>query len=124
MNISLEAIALPGDLVWTDRFTWSPVTQIFDYGLTGALILQEGRKQAGRPITLSGGTNWAWLPLATLEALEVLRDQEPAADMTLTLDGTPRTVRWNHDEGPISATPVFPNRSKFNNVTLRFIQVS
>jgi len=55
MAITLGAIALPDTLVWEDEFTWSPVEQsTVEYSLTGAPIVQQSTKLAGRPITLAG----------------------------------------------------------------------
>lgn len=57
MALTLGAITLPPTLVWEDEFTWSPVAQSTEYGLTGALIVQESTKQAGRFITLIGSSD-------------------------------------------------------------------
>lgn len=68
--ITLGGVTLPDDLQWTDEYAWSPVARASAYSLTGALIVEEATKQAGRPITLGG--DWAWVSIATLTALRAL----------------------------------------------------
>lgn len=68
--ITLGGVTLPDDLQWTDEYAWSPVARASEYSLTGALIVEEAAKLAGRPITLGG--DWAWVSIATLTALRAL----------------------------------------------------
>ena len=73
--ITLGGVSLPGDLRWTDEFGWSPVERAQEYSLTGALIVQEAEKLAGRPITLDAGdagSGLIWLPRSTVTALYAL----------------------------------------------------
>lgn len=83
MAITLDAAALPDGLRWSDEFAWSPLAQATEYSLTGALIVEQSAKQAGRPITLTGGKDFAWLTRAEVEALKALLDA--GDEMTLTL---------------------------------------
>ena len=61
LQISLSdgttTLALPPDLEWQDEFDWTPVEHSTDYSNTGSLIVHEGERQDGRPITLFGGTD-------------------------------------------------------------------
>jgi len=41
-------------LAWTDEYSWSPVVQATAPSTTGALLVDVGVLQAGRPITLEG----------------------------------------------------------------------
>ena len=52
-QITLDGIVLDGDLVWSDEFSWNPVERTSEYSITGALIVEESIKLAGRPITIS-----------------------------------------------------------------------
>lgn len=72
--ITLDTLRLPDGLRWTDEFAWSPVAQSSAFGLTGALLIQQGIKQAGRPVTLTGGNTWAWMRRSALIALQALID--------------------------------------------------
>jgi hypothetical protein len=119
MSISLDAIALPADLIWADEFAWSPVQQQQQYTLTGI-------KQAGRPITLIGGANAGWVTRATVKALYAKLDD--AGPFTLTLnDASTHSVVFSHDQTPIEAAPIIdynnPDDGDLYSLTLRFIKL-
>lgn len=65
---------LPKDLQWIDEQSWGAVEQSVDYSLTGALLIQEGKKLKGRYITLVGADNMAWITRVQGNDLMVLRD--------------------------------------------------
>jgi hypothetical protein len=122
--IMLDDITLPEDLIWTDEFDWTPVQQAKTYTLTGALILETGTKQAGRPIALVGGDEAAWITRATLKTLQA--KLTTTAAMTLTLnDGRTFSVAFNHEDKPIDARPVIdystPSDDDFYTLTLKLI---
>jgi hypothetical protein len=114
MAMTLDSVDLAADpalggeqLEWTDEFDWTPVAQEQERSLTGALLLQYGTKQHGRPITLkSNGA--AWFTQATVRSLEVLRDI-PGKVMPLVLpDGRAFSVVFDHSQNaPLKATPLF-----------------
>lgn len=76
-------IQLPQDLEWVDEFTWSPVQQNVSTSLTGALIIQEQVQQKGRPITLQGKDDMAWVQRPLGDILMQMRD---TAGLVMTLD--------------------------------------
>jgi len=87
---------LPPDLIWSDAFKWSPVAGVHEWSTTGALLIDRGVRQAGRPITLEGGPQHAWMPLAQVQAMRALA-AAPEAVMTLTLhDGSAYQVVFDH----------------------------
>lgn len=98
MAITLDngqtVLALPDNLVWQDEYAWTPVAQSLEYSLSGAVLFEESTKLAGRPVTLSGGPQWAWLTRTELETLRTLLD-EAALSLTLTL----------HDARTLTVTP-------------------
>jgi len=99
---------LCGDqLQWTDEHTWDAVEQGQDRSLTGALIIQEGVKLYGRPITLASNEA-ALFTRTTIEALQALRDQAGIV-MLLTLpSGAQHYVTWNRTAGaPVEAVPLW-----------------
>lgn len=69
-------LQLPQDLVWIDEVTWSPVNQNVVVSLTGALVVQESVQQKGRPLTLQGKDDMAWITRSTLEDLMAMRDSQ------------------------------------------------
>ena len=109
MTITLDAIALPDDLIWVDEYSWSPVGQKVKPSLTGALIVQEGTQLKGRPITLKGDAESAWVDKATLD---LIRAKLVVADlqMTLTHNTTPYTVIFDRKGagGGCGARGIFP----------------
>ena len=70
-NISVD---LPNDLFWSDEFSWNPVGQNAERTLTGTLIIEESVAVAGRPITLEGAEDMAWVTRETVLKLASLRD--------------------------------------------------
>ena len=67
-------IEFPEDLQWIDEFDWAVTVYTQPvYTLSGSLLLQSGKKKAGRPITLSG--EWVWVKrYCLLDLLDWLND--------------------------------------------------
>jgi hypothetical protein len=114
MAITLGALVLPSGLVWSDEFAWTPVAQTMERTLTGALVIEEAAKTAGRPITLTGakaGADYtalvargqAYRGFSSLNALRTAL-VAPGASFTLTLhDSRTFTVAPRQDaDGPLS----------------------
>ncbi|THF61538.1 hypothetical protein E6C76_20100 [Pseudothauera nasutitermitis] len=126
-NHTLGAIAIPEDVWWTDEFAWSALAQENDTGLTGALIIHQGLRTEGRPITLTSNTNGGWVPRGTVLALHAQRAL-PDTRLTLTLaDGREFTVM--HDlTREFEAAPVRPACDMTNatnyRITLPLIQTA
>lgn len=130
-------LALPDDLLWTDEHSWSPAVASVSYLLTGALLVQSALRQAGRPITLVGAADMAWVTRAVVGTLQGWA-AIPLAGNTggtggagrfeLTLaDARMFTVAFRHFETAIEAEPVtgFPARaeSDFYRLTLRLMEI-
>lgn len=126
--MQLAGIDLDPQHDWIDEYEWDPVAQTQDRTLTGKLLVQEGTKMHGRPITLDG-TGCAWTPLSVVRQLEALRDQ-PGFVMPLVLpDGRVFSVIFNRAEGaPLVAKPVHrevnPMDSEPFELTLRLLTVA
>ena len=54
-------LLLPDDLLWSDEHAWTPATASVSYLITGALLVQSALRQAGRPMTLTGAQDMAWV---------------------------------------------------------------
>ena len=134
MPLTLGAVDLADDselggeqLEWVDEFEWDAITQSQERSLSGALLIQEGVKLHGRPITLQSNGG-AWFTLATVRALEALRDQ-PGAVMQLVLPrGDQYWVTWNRENGsPLAAKQVIRSQDMADTLyelTLRLITVA
>lgn len=115
-RIVLAGIELPADLQWTDEFTAWQVGQQVRTSLTGALVVQESSRQAGRPVTLQttrdGNTYVAPVQLPILRALQVSESQARVEPLELILpahNGGDRifAVRWRRTDGAaIEAEPI------------------
>ena len=99
-------LTLPDDLSWADEFSWQPVVQTKTYTTTGALLIEEATRQAGRPITLESATDRAWCTRYLVTTLRTWASSTNAS-MTLVLRGTTRTVTFDHEKGALQGLPVF-----------------
>lgn len=95
-------LELPSDMEWRDEFGWTPVEHSTDYSETGALVVQEGERQDGRPITLFGGRG-VWVPRSLVEALYQMASV-PNQVMTLNLWGREFNVMFRRPA--IEAEPI------------------
>ena len=129
MTISVDAITLPEDLVWSNEYNWSPVVQDARKSITGALIVQEAIQQKGRSIILRGGDNSAWIDRTTLDALQV-KSNTVNLEMVLTHNGATYNVMFdrssNSDTG-IEVKEIYPVANPTSDhvyqITLKFIEI-
>lgn len=124
LNNGTTTINLPRQLSWTDEFSWTSIVQQREYTITGALIIDDWQKQAGRPITLSGGESEVWILKSDLEVLQAWANVA-GLEMTLTLPDS-RTYQVMFDQSaPIQANPIWPNPAyRFPySLTLKFFQI-
>lgn len=99
-NITLtiigSTITLPPDLVWQDEFKWTPVATAKAVTLGGSLVIEKSKQLAGRPITLGGLADAAWLLSADMDALQAADEAQGDTAMTLTLaDGRTFSVLFD-----------------------------
>lgn len=132
MTITLSdgsaTLALDPDLYWDDEFAWGAVEQAVERSLSGALVVDTGVRQGGRPITLRNEDDAsAWLTRAAMAQLQAWADV-PGQQLTLSLRGTAHVVLFrHHDGGPFEARPLVhyadPAATDWVLATLRFITV-
>lgn len=104
--MDLDGITLPDSLQWVDEFDWSPVSQSTGYGVTGALFIQEGVKQKGRPITLVGTDEIGIVTRSVVAALNTKRNTA-SWEGTITLpDARTFTVMFRNGENALEVSPV------------------
>lgn len=101
-----ESITLPQDMRWRDEFEWNAVHQTApEYTLSGSMIIQQGIKQTGRPITLTG--DWAWLDLKTIRTLSSWCDVPELKLQLMHYDGRVFQVAFRlHEGGLAQVSPV------------------
>lgn len=91
------SLELPEDLLWTDEFSWSAVSQSTQRGIDGHLIVDAMERMGGRPITLMGDGDSAWITradLLTLKAWAAIAGQE----FDLDVRGQAWTVIFDHGD--------------------------
>lgn len=124
--MQLDNLTLPTDLLWTDEFDWTPIEQSRSYSVTGALIIQTGTKQAGRPITLSGDANSGLISRADLATLQSKLTTNTALVLTLN-DARTFNVTFDHSKNPIEAKAWIdystPDSTDFYTLKISFITV-
>jgi len=122
-------VELPEDLYWSDEFIWSAVEQSAIYSVTGALIIQTGKKLAGRPITLQSHDGQS--AVASRETMAKLQAWRNTPSQRLTLDmpdyGHTATVMFRHQDGAVEAEPLVfysdPVSGDYVFPVLRFFEV-
>ncbi|MDI5886181.1 hypothetical protein ACFO0O_03840 [Cobetia amphilecti] len=109
MPVTLEGIALPADIQWTDEMVSHGVGQVQTPTLTGALVVEESAQAAGRSITLASGGG-AWVTRSTVLALSELAATPRPADTPMVLvwgDGRTFDCVFDHAGGEaVSASEV------------------
>jgi hypothetical protein len=126
-----EAVSLEDGFLWSDEFSWKAIEQNQAYAIDGALIIQEGKKKSGRPITLQpADQEMGWIKLHELRTLRdwsVLQGENFRLQFEQPHDSRQFTVKFNHQDGALEAAPVkgIPAVSldDYYNVTLRFLEL-
>ena len=125
-----ETIQLEDGFFWSDE-NWSVIQQNQEYAISGALIVQEGRKQAGRPITLQPANKTkGWIKLRDLNRLRLWQNLQEQFTLQFQWPHDQRSfnVIFNHKDGAlesstIKGTPATSLDTYFN-VTMRFTEVN
>ena len=127
--IKLDEIVLPDGIWWADEMNWSPMEQSFEYSLAGSLVVDAGQKLAGRPITLTGGEDFAWTTRAIVLALKV-KEATPGIELALDYNGREFDVMFDLSGGPaVIATPVVQhsdydtNAAIYHSLTIKLFEI-
>lgn len=132
-NLQTKAVIhLPYDLYPIDDLDWSPLTASAVYTLSGAYVVQQSVKKAGKPITLQSDSNQG-LGLVTRDVVNKLHEACAMPDATFKLeyvaDGTIKAVNvmFDHTQTPIKAVPAkgfnSPKLDDWFAVTVRLVVV-
>lgn len=123
----LDDIELPDDLEWVDETSWTPIMQSAEYSATGSLLIQESEKQNGRPITLQGDNDMAWITRTVLDAVIAKRNQKGLL-MDLVINSQTYKVMFRQSDTPIDVSPIrkgdcFDSGSYFKVNAIRLMEV-
>ena len=125
-------LSLPPDLIWADELTWSAVAQSTERGIFGTLIIDAMARNGGRPITLQGDGDSAWIDRGTLRTLGAWA-QTPGLRMALDVRGEVFSVVFDHrpeeETRAIAMSAVIDYSDKqdgdyYCSLVLRFIEAS
>lgn len=126
-------LTLPNDLLWADEFSWSPVVSSNSFSLSGALIIEQGVKAAGRPISLkSAQSDMGWVLRSTglvLQAWAALPSRVFKLKFEYPTDVREFDVVFDTSGAPLELSPVkeFPAHTAtdwFVVESLKFIGVT
>lgn len=125
-----ETVPLEDGFLWPDEFEWKPIEQKQERAIDGTLIIQEGKKKSGRPITLQpADQSMGWVKLKHLKTLYEwsLLQEQFSLEFELPHDSRQFNVIFNHESGALEAKPVkdIPAVSEddYYNVTMRFTEL-
>ena len=125
-----EAVSLEDGFLWSDEFEWKPIEQKLERAIDGTLIIQEGKKKSGRPITLQpADQEMGWVQLKYLKTLYEwsLLQEQFRLEFKYPHDNRHFNVIFNHEAGALEAKPVknIPAVSEDDhyNITMRFTEL-
>lgn len=125
-----QTVQLEDGFLWSDEFDWKAIEQKQERAIDGTLIVQEGKKKLGRPISLIPPDGQGWVNRSTLMTLQEWSALQEVFRLVFEYPHDQRQflVIFNHQDGAIEAKPVkgFASVSDddFYSVTLRFLIVS
>lgn len=124
-----ETIQLEDGFFWSDE-NWSQIQQSQNYSPNGTLIVQNGVKQAGRPITLEPANNKkGWIKLGDLNRLRTWQNLHEQFTLQFEWPHDKRqfNVIFNHKDGALESTPIkkgpATSLNDYFNVTMRFLEL-
>jgi len=106
MSIVINGTTLDHDLIWEDEFKFSPKNAIAERSIDGVMIVQTFDKIDGRPITLTGQSDYGWLKRSTDQTLHAL-EASGTFSFTVVIRGVSYTCRFRREESPaLSFDPI------------------
>lgn len=125
-----QTVPLEDGFLWSDEFDYKPIEQNQDRALDGTLIVQEGKKKSGRPITLIPPDKMGWIKrsdLSILQGWSALAGEQFTLIFEYPHDTRQFNVIFHHAAGAIEASPVTGDPtvsdSDYYKVTLRFLEL-
>lgn len=119
------AVTLTDDLT-DEQPVWQPVEQAVSYTLTGAMLVDESEKLAGRPLVFASEERHGWVPYSAVEQLQRWASM-PGKKLTLERYGATSAVLFDRRGGPaLEARPVLdmaraPAPADWYRITLRLM---
>ena len=106
--IQLGAVELNKNMIWEDRYSYSPIRQEVDFTLGGSLVVYAGAVVGARPITLVAIEDQGWLTKDQADAVYAMCNQVGTV-YTLTIGAESFSVIFRHHDAPaVSFSPLIP----------------
>ncbi|MFW1859228.1 hypothetical protein [Acinetobacter defluvii] len=127
-----EAVLIENGFFWSDEFDYKPIEQKQQFAIDGSLIIQEGKKKSGRPITLvPANDGMGWIKrreLSKLQDWSALQDEQFTLEFDYPHDNRRFNVMFNHQDGAISNPKTvkdIPTVSEddYYSVTIKFLEL-
>lgn len=127
-----QTVQLENGFFWSDEFDWKPIEQTVERSVDGSVIIQEGKKQSGRLITLVPAIgNMGWMKRSDLS---ILKDWSALQGEQFTLvfeyphDTRQFNVIFNHQDGAISDVDTVKgipaiSEGDYYSATFRFLEL-
>ena len=108
MAITLGGITLNPNMLWPERYGYSPVIQEVQTTLDGHPVIYTRTRTAGMPITLVATEEQGWLTKAMADAVQS-NSQSPGAMFLLIIGSDSYNVVFRHHEAPaVALRPLLP----------------
>lgn len=125
--IKLGGVALSKHMVWSDRFSTSPVAQTSLRTLGGAVHVYSQALSKGVPITLEATADTGWITYEMVQQVRALYEV-PGAQYVFDFFGEQHNVIFRHDEPPaFLAQPLVyatqPQPGDYFTATIRLLTV-
>lgn len=127
-----ETVQIENGFFWSDEFDYKPIEQKQQFAVDGTLIIQEGKKKAGRPITLvPSNEGMGWIKrreLSKLQDWSALQDEQFTLEFDYPHDNRRFNVLFNHQEGAITNPKLILGFSpisddEYYSATLKFLEL-
>jgi hypothetical protein len=106
MAIILGGTTLNPNMVWAERYAYSPVIQEVQVTLDGSPVIYTRTRDAGMPITLVALDDQGWLTKDMADAVQAAA-QSAGATFALTIGAESFDVVFRHHEAPaVSLRPL------------------
>jgi len=99
MSIILGGVTLNSELLWTDRWNFSPVAQEVNRTIGGNVVTFSATLSQGQPITLIANERRGWFTKTMVDAVKALADVA-GATYSFQFDTEIFTVQFRHEDDP------------------------
>lgn len=108
MAITLGGVTLPDNIVWEDKYKWSPIMQDVKTTLGGRPVVFSAELLAGRRISLVAYQDMGWLTKAQVDAVIALANVAGAV-YVFVIGAETYNVVFRHEEPPaVEFDPLIP----------------